>query len=328
MRRALRSCATPLAPRAAPAAFAFLRTFRTDANPAATATAPDASAADKASGAEQIATRRVSFAEPSGEAPPPPRRVVLGTDGKIETDATSRPSGAATLTVEQAVSAVKAGARGKFDETIDIAVRLGIDPKRSDMIVRGAANLPHGTGKTVRVCVFAEGEHADEARVAGADLVGGEELINEIKAGGAGAIDFDKAIAHPSIMPKLAAIARVLGPRGMMPNPKVGTLTADITAGVRAMKAGRVEFRAEKNAIVHATVGKASFDDEKLTENVGAFINVIMDLRPRNVKGAPSATNYLKGASLSSTMGRGSHRIAKEALLNAAAEAAAKAKRA
>ena len=180
---------------------------------------------------------------------------MLGVDGAVATEETAVPSGGATLSVAQAVAAVKAGAKGKFDETIDIAVRLGVDPKRSDMIVAAAANLPHGTGKTVRVCVFAEGEHADEARAAGADVVG-EELINEIKAGGAGAIDFDKAVAHPAIMPKLAAVARVLGPRGMMPNPKVGTLTQDITAAVRAMKAGRVEFRAEKNAIVHASVGK------------------------------------------------------------------------
>ena len=310
LRRGLRSCAAPLAPRAAPAALAYLRAFRTDATRAATATAPDAGA-----DGEAIASRRVSFAEPSGSPPPPPRRVVLGVDGAVATEETAVPSGGATLSVAQAVAAVKAGAKGKFDETIDIAVRLGVDPKRSDMIVRGAANLPHGTGKTVRVCVFAEGEHAD--------VVGGEELINEIKAGGAGAIDFDKAVAHPAIMPKLAAVARVLGPRGMMPNPKVGTLTQDITAAVRAMKAGRVEFRAEKNAIVHASVGKQSFDDEKLEENVNAFMAVIAELRPRNVKGAPSATNYLKGASLSSTMGKGSHRIAKEALLKAAADGAA-----
>ena len=318
MRRALRSCAAPLARRAAPAALVNTRALKTDASRAATATAPDAG-----TGGEAIASRRVSFAEPSGSPPPPPSRVVLGADGAVATEKTVVPSGAATLSVAQAVAAVKAGAKGKFDETIDIAVRLGVDPKRSDMIVRGAANRPHGTGKTVRVCVFAEGEHADEARAAGADVVGGEELINEIKAGGAGAIDFDKAVAHPAIMPKLAAVARVLGPRGMMPNPKVGTLTQDITAAVRAMKAGRVEFRAEKNAIVHACVGKRSFDDEKLEENVNAFMAVIADLRPRNVKGAPSATNYLKGASLSSTMGKGSHRIAKEALVKAAADGAA-----
>jgi large subunit ribosomal protein L1 len=144
-----------------------------------------------------------------------------------------------------------------------------------------SANPRSGTGKKIRVCVFAEGEQADEARAAGADVVGGAELIAEIKSMGVGAIDFDKAIAHPAIMPKLSAIARVLGPRGMMPNPKVGTLTADITGAVKAMRLGRVEFRAEKNAIVHACVGKADFDDEKLVENVAAFMAVIMDMRPK-----------------------------------------------
>ena len=146
------------------------------------------------------------------------------------------------------------------------------------MIVRGVANLPHGTGKKIRVCVFAEGEQADEARAAGADVVGGDELIAEIKSMGVGAIDFDKAIAHPAIMPKLSAIARILGPRGMMPNPKVGTLTANIGQAVAAMRLGRVEFRAEKNAIVHASVGKVDFEDKKLEENVAAFMAVIMDM--------------------------------------------------
>ena len=217
------------------------------------------------------------------------------------------------------------------------------------MIVRGVANLPHGTGKKIRVCVFAEGEQADEARAAGADVVGGDELIAEIKSMGVGAIDFDKAIAHPAIMPKLSAIARVLGPRGMMPNPKVGTLTANITEAVAAMRLGRVEFRAEKGAIVHACVGKVDFEDAQLEENVAAFMarkhtrthtrtrtprsyiyhsrttcrpyldavflkralrdlidcigrrpsltSVIMDMRPKGIKGAPSATNYLKARS-------------------------------
>ena len=226
-----------------------------------------------------------------------------------------------SLSVAEAIALVKANASATFTETMDIAVSLGIDPKRSDMIVRGVANLPHGTGKKIRVCVFAEGEHADEARAAGADVVGGDELIAEIKSMGVGAIDFDKAIAHPAVMPKLSAIARILGPRGMMPNPKVGTLTANIKEAVAAMRLGRVEFRAEKNAIVHAPVGKLDFDDKKLEENVAAFMAVIMDMRPKGVKGAPSATNYLKGASLSSTMGKGSFKIQKEALVKAAAEA-------
>ena len=262
-----------------------------------------------------------------GPSPPAPKRVLVGSDGGLRmADDTTVNSGVPSLTVQQAVAAVRANAKGKFNETVDIAVRLGIDPKRSDMIVRGAVSLPHGTGKTVVVCVFAEDEFADEARAAGADIVGGQGLINEIKEKGASALKFDKAVAHPSIMPKLAQIARVLGPRGMMPNPKLGTLTTDITGAVIAMKAGRVEFRAEKNAIVHCVVGKTGFTEKQLCENVDAFMATIMDLRPRAVKGAPSATNYLKGASLSSTMGRGSHRIAKEALLKAAADGAARAK--
>lgn len=325
LRRAFASCASPLVrSRCAPVALSRVRTFRSDGSQGANATAPDAEAADSTK--EQIATRRVSFAEPSGDPPPAPRRVTLDADGTVIKDDTSQSSGVPSLTVQQAVASVKANATGKFDETIDIAVRLGIDPKRSDMIVRGAANLPHGTGKKITICVFAEDEFADDARVAGADIIGGTELINEIKAQGASAINFDKAIAHPSIMPKLSAVARILGPRGMMPNPKLGTLTTDITKAVVSMKAGRVEFRAEKNAIVHATVGKASFDEKKLQENVEAFMAVIMDLRPRAVKGAPSATNYLKGASLSSTMGKGSHRISKESLVKAAADGAARAK--
>ena len=317
MRRARRSVAAPLARacESRPALVSAHRWFAADATQART----DASSKGRGAGSGGIRSRKLAFAEPEGEVPAPPRRV--DTPAKKG----AKKSNVPTLTIEEAVAGVKAGALAKFTETVDIAVRLGIDPKRSDMIVRGAANLPHGTGKKVRVCVFAEGEHADEARAAGADVIGGDELIAEIKSAGAGAIDFDKAVAHPSVMPKLGAIARVLGPRGMMPNPKVGTLTTDIAAAVRAMKAGRVEFRAEKNAIVHACVGKTDFDDDKLAENVAHFMAVIMDLRPKGVKGAPSATNYLKGASLSSTMGRGSHRIAKDALVKAAAAAALRA---
>ena len=326
LRRALARCATPLAQsRASPAAFALIRGFTTGSADAANATVPETAA--PAGGTEPIASRKVSFASPSGPPPPAPKRVLVGSDGGLRmADDTTVNSGVPSLTVQQAVAAVRANAKGKFNETVDIAVRLGIDPKRSDMIVRGAVSLPHGTGKTVVVCVFAEDEFADEARAAGADIVGGQGLINEIKEKGASALKFDKAVAHPSIMPKLAQIARVLGPRGMMPNPKLGTLTTDITGAVIAMKAGRVEFRAEKNAIVHCVVGKTGFTEKQLCENVDAFMATIMDLRPRAVKGAPSATNYLKGASLSSTMGRGSHRIAKEALLKAAADGAARAK--
>lgn len=255
------------------------------------------------------------FVAPVGEEPPPPPRRLASPKQEGGDKKSRLPS----LSIAEAIAGVKANAKAKFVETVDIAVRLGIDPKRSDMIVRGVANLPHGTGKKIRVCVFAEGEQADEARAAGADVVGGEELIAEIKSLGVGAIDFDKAIAHPAIMPKLSAIARVLGPRGMMPNPKVGTLTANITQAVAAMRLGRVEFRAEKGAIVHACVGKVDFEDSQLEENVAAFMSVILDLRPKNVKGAPAASSYLKGASLSSTMGKGSFRIQKDSLVQAAA---------
>jgi large subunit ribosomal protein L1 len=320
MRRALARIGAPLSrERAAHPALARARGWF--ASDAAAGTAGEASSSSSSTSDAGVRSRGVSFVEPDGDAPPPPRRVAhsatrAGSAGGAE-------AAAPTLTIEEAVAGVKAGARAKFTETVDIAVRLGIDPKRSDMIVRGAANLPHGTGKSVRVCVFAEGALAEEARAAGADVIGDAELIARIKAEGSGAIDFDKAVAHPSAMPKLAPIARVLGPRGMMPNPKVGTLTTDIAGAVGAMKAGRVEFRAEKGAVVHARVGKTDFDDAQLAENVKHFMAVIMDLRPRGVKGAPSVSNYLKGASLSSTMGRGSHRIAKEALVKGAAEAAA-----
>eukprot|EP00227_Mantoniella_beaufortii_P018787 CAMPEP_0197595012 /NCGR_PEP_ID=MMETSP1326-20131121/21870_1 /TAXON_ID=1155430 /ORGANISM="Genus nov. species nov., Strain RCC2288" /LENGTH=357 /DNA_ID=CAMNT_0043161293 /DNA_START=169 /DNA_END=1242 /DNA_ORIENTATION=- len=254
-----------------------------------------------------------ALAEPEREPPAPPRRANIIRGGVVSKGGAALK--AVAMTLADAVAGVKAGAAAKFDETVDIAVRLGIDPRRSDMIVRGVANLPHGTGKKIRVCVFAEGVHADEARAAGADVVGGEELINEIKTLGAGAIDFDKAVAHPDMMPKLSAIARVLGPRGLMPNPKVGTVSSDIKGAVASFRLGRVEFRAEKNAIVHAIVGKASFDQKHLEENISAIMATIMDLRPKLIKGAPSATNYLKGATISSTMGKGSFKIIKEDLL-------------
>ncbi|EEH60123.1 uncharacterized protein MICPUCDRAFT_6958, partial [Micromonas pusilla CCMP1545] len=198
-----------------------------------------------------------------------------------------------TYSVEDAVAKAKASATAKFDETIDVSVRLGVDPKRSDMIVRGVVNLPHGTGKKLKVCVFAEGAHADEARAAGADVDGAEDLIAKIKAGGSGVIDFDKAIAHPSMMPKLGVVARVLGPRGLMPNPKLGTLTTDIAGAVASMRLGRVEFRAEKNAIVHAGIGKASMEASQLAENLAALIAGVMERRPKGMKGAPSQSNYL-----------------------------------
>ena len=247
------------------------RAFAADATQART----DASSKGRGAGSGGIRREEVVVRRARGRGPRPPRRV--DTPAKKGAKRSAFPP----LTIEEAVAGVKAGALAKFTETVDIAVRLGVDPKRSDMIVRGAANLPHGTGKKVRVCVFAEGEHADEARAAGADVIGGDELIAEIKSGGRGRHRFRQSRGAPVRHAQARRHREVLGPRGMMPNPKVGTLTTDIAAAVRAMKAGRVEFRAEKNAIVHACVGKTDFDDDKLAENVAHFMAVIMDLRPR-----------------------------------------------
>lgn len=210
--------------------------------------------------------------------------------------------------LRDAVAWVKANARANFVESVELAVHLGVDPKRSDMIVRGAVRLPRGTGRTSRVAAFAEGESAEAARAAGAFVVGGAELVETIKQGGSGAINFDKAVATPGMIPKLKEIARILGPRGLMPNPKVGTVTTEIADAVREQLGGRVEFRAEKNAIVHTMVGKVNFEDEHLVENVSAVFREIWALRPKG-KGAPNASRYVKKAYLSSTMGRGSARV-------------------
>ena len=166
------------------------------------------------------------------------------------------------ITISEALRRMRTSASAKFHESIDVTVRLGIDPKRSDMAVRGVTNLPHRTGKKTRVCVFAEGIAADEARAAGADIVGGEPLVADIKLNGLSSINFDKAIAHETMLPKLREIARILGRRGMMPNRKVGTVTVDVRDAVKRMHMGRVEFRAEKNAIVHACIGKLFFTDD------------------------------------------------------------------
>lgn len=213
------------------------------------------------------------------------------------------------VSVRDAVRWVRANAPSKaFAESVELAVHLGVDPKRSDMIVRGSARLPHGTGKNVRVCVFAEGEAAEKARAAGAQTVGGDALVERIKSGGSGAIDFDKAIAVPEMMTKLREIARILGPRGLMPNPKLGTVTTEVAEAVREHLGGRVEFRAEKNAIVHAAVGKVNFSEEQIEENIAAVYRELWELRPKG-KGAPNASKYVKKAYLASTMGRGSARI-------------------
>jgi large subunit ribosomal protein L1 len=200
-------------------------------------------------------------------------------------------------TIDEAVKLVKERAKAKFDETIEIAMNLGVDPRHADQMVRGVCNLPNGTGRTVRVAVFAKGDKAEEARKAGADIVGAEELMQEIQGG---TINFDRCIATPDMMPLVGRLGKVLGPRGLMPNPKVGTVTMDVAAAIEAAKGGAVEFRAEKAGIVHAGVGKASFTEQALVENVQAFTDAVIKAKPTGAKGT-----YLRTISLSSTMGIG-----------------------
>jgi large subunit ribosomal protein L1 len=196
-----------------------------------------------------------------------------------------------------AVQLVKGNAKAKFDETVEIALNLGVDPRHADQMVRGTVNLPHGTGKTLRVAVFAKADKADEARAAGADIVGAEDLAERVQAG---QIDFDRCIATPDMMPLVGRLGRILGPRGLMPNPKLGTVTPNVREAVEAAKGGQVQFKVEKAGIVHAGVGKASFDADKLAANVKAFVDAINKAKPSGAKGT-----YLKRANLSSTMGAG-----------------------
>ena len=196
-----------------------------------------------------------------------------------------------------AVSLIKERAVAKFDETIEVSMNLGVDPRHADQMVRGSVTLPNGTGKTVRVAVFARGDKADEARAAGADVVGAEELVDIVQSG---TIDFDRCIATPDMMPLVGRLGKVLGPRGMMPNPKVGTVTMDVTGAVNASKGGAVEFRVEKAGIVHAGIGKASFGAEKIEENIRAFADAVIKAKPTGAKG-----NYVKRVAISSTMGPG-----------------------
>jgi len=201
------------------------------------------------------------------------------------------------LSVEEAVALVKANAKAKFDETIEIAVNLGVDTRHADQMVRGVIGLPNGTGKTVRVAVFARDAKADEAKAAGADIVGAEDLMEIVQGG---KIEFDRCIATPDMMPVVGRLGKVLGPRNLMPNPKVGTVTMDVTAAVKAANGGEVQFKAEKGGVVHAGVGKASFDEAKLVENVKAFVDAVAKAKPSGAKGA-----YMKKIALSSTMGAG-----------------------
>ncbi|TBW32739.1 50S ribosomal protein L1 [Siculibacillus lacustris] len=197
----------------------------------------------------------------------------------------------------EAVKLVKERATAKFDETVELAVNLGVDPRHADQMVRGVCNLPNGTGRTVRVAVFARGAKADEAKTAGADIVGAEDLLADIQGG---KIDFDRCIATPDLMPLVGRLGKILGPRGLMPNPKVGTVTMDVTKAVNDAKGGAVEFRAEKAGIVHAGVGKRSFSDEALIENIVAFFEAVNRAKPTGAKGT-----YVQRVALSSTMGPG-----------------------
>jgi large subunit ribosomal protein L1 len=199
--------------------------------------------------------------------------------------------------LEDAVKSVKANASAKFDETIEVAMNLGIDPRHSDQQVRGVVQLPHGTGKSVRVAVFAKGDKADEAKAAGADIVGAEDLAERVQAG---EMDFDRCVATPDMMAVVGRLGKILGPRGLMPNPKLGTVTPDVATAVKGAKGGEVQFRAEKAGVIHAGVGKASFDEAQLADNVRAFVNAISRAKPSGSKGT-----FIKRLSVSSTMGPG-----------------------
>ena len=217
--------------------------------------------------------------------------------GKRTTAARAAFEGKADVTVAEAVALVKDNAKAKFDETVEISLQLGVDPRHADQMVRGTVALPNGTGKTVRVAVFARGEKADEAKAAGADIVGAEDLMETVQGG---TIDFDRCIATPDMMGVVGRLGKVLGPRNLMPNPRVGTVTMDVKAAVEAAKGGEVQFKAEKAGVVHAGIGKASFDAKALEENVQAFVDAVQKARPSGAKGT-----YMKKIAVSSTMGPG-----------------------
>ena len=199
--------------------------------------------------------------------------------------------------LDEAVKVIKEGATAKFDETVEVSINLNIDPRHADQMVRGMVALPHGTGKSIRVAVFAKGDKAEEAKAAGADLVGAEDLAESVQKG---EIEFDRCVASPDMMAVVGRLGKILGPRGLMPNPKLGTVTPNVAEAVKAAKGGQIEFRAEKAGIVHAGVGKASFSNQALEENIRAFVDAIYKAKPSGSKGA-----YLRRVSLSSTMGPG-----------------------
>src|SRR6056297_2467558 len=217
--------------------------------------------------------------------------------GKRTRSAREAFAGKDDVSVEDAVKLVKGAATAKFDETVEVSMNLGVDPRHADQMVRGSVTLPNGTGRTVRVAVFARGAKADEAKEAGADIVGAEDLMETIQGG---KIDFDRCIATPDMMPIVGRLGKVLGPRNLMPNPKVVTVTMDVADAVKAAKGGEVQFKAEKAGVVHAGVGKASFDEAKLVENVRAFVTAVAKAKPAGAKGT-----YMKKISLTSTMGPG-----------------------
>ena len=217
--------------------------------------------------------------------------------GKRTVKAQAAFDGKTGVSIEDAVKLIKGAASAKFDETLEIAMNLGVDPRHADQMVRGVVTLPNGTGKVVRVAVFARGLKADEAKAAGADIVGAEDLMETIQSG---KIEFDRCIATPDMMPLVGRLGKILGPRNLMPNPKVGTVTMDVKGAVDAAKGGEVQFKAEKAGVIHAGVGKVSFSEASLAENIRAFVDAVSKARPSGAKGA-----YLKKISLASTMGPG-----------------------
>ncbi|MBO6950191.1 MAG: 50S ribosomal protein L1 [Rhodospirillales bacterium] len=221
----------------------------------------------------------------------------MARKGKRYTAALENVDRDALYTIEDAVKILKDNAKTKFDETIEVAMNLGVDPRHADQMVRGTVSLPHGTGKSLKVAVFAKDAKADEAREAGAEFVGAEDLMEQIQGG---MMDFDRCIATPDMMGIVGRLGKVLGPKGLMPNPKLGTVTPDVAGAVKAAKAGQIEFRVEKMGIIHAGVGKASFSAEQLQENIAAFVGAIQQAKPSGAKGT-----YVKKVSVTSTMGPG-----------------------
>ena len=215
--------------------------------------------------------------------------------GKRTTAAREAFAGKSLVSVEEAVALLKSNSKTKFDETIEIAMNLGVDPRHADQMVRGTVDLPNGTGKTLRIAVFARGPKAEEALAAGADIVGAEDLMEIVQGG---KIDFDRCIATPDMMPIVGRLGKVLGPRNLMPNPKIGTVTMDVKEAIEAAKGGQVQFKVEKAGVIHAGIGKASFDEVKLAENIRSFVDAVAKAKPSGSKGA-----YMKKIVVSSTMG-------------------------